>query len=152
VATTTAIAVPFCTEVPVKTMFLQAERGSAMPSAPSMIATDEVFSTASLSPVRADSITNRSRAVTMRASAGTMSPAERRIMSPGTSSSKGISMRSLSRRAVQVLETRSLRASAALPLRASWINFMPPDTSSMTPMTMTVEGSRWGSGTAMTSI
>ena len=61
-------------------------------------------------------------------------------------------MRLPSRRAVQVLETRSLRASAALPLRVSWINFMPPDTSSMMPMTMTVEGSRCGSGTASTSM
>ena len=146
------MAVPFCTEVPVKTMFLQAESGSAEPSAPSTTVMAAVFSTASLSPVSADSITNRSRAVMMRASAGTMSPAERRITSPGTSSSKGISTRSPSRRAQQVLETGSLRASAALPLRASWINFMPPDTSSMMPMTMTVEGSRWGSGTASTSM
>ena len=55
--------------------------------------------------------------VMTRASAGTISPAERRITSPGTSSSKRISTRSPSRRTVQVLETRSLRASAALPLR-----------------------------------
>lgn len=52
-------------------------------SAPSTTVATAVFSTASLSPVRADSITNRSRAVMMRASAGTMSPAERRITSPG---------------------------------------------------------------------
>lgn len=40
-----------------------------------------------------------------------------------------------------------LEGPAALPLRASWINFMPPDTSSMVPMTMTVEVAlRFGHG------
>ena len=42
------MAVPFCTEVPVKTMFLQAESGSAEPSAPSTTVMAALFSTASL--------------------------------------------------------------------------------------------------------
>ena len=89
-------------------------------SAPSTTVATAVFSHGLASPVRADSITNRSRAVMMRASAGTMSPAERRITSPGTSSSEGyLDALAVAQGGAGVGDPRSLRASAALPLRAS---------------------------------
>ncbi len=50
-----------------------------------------IFSTGKDSPVNADWLTNKSLADITRASAGVMSPAERKITSPGTMSGSLIS-------------------------------------------------------------
>ena len=60
--------------------------------------TVSLFSTGSDSPVRLDWLTNRSRAVNSRTSAGIMSPAATMTTSPGTTSRNGISRGSPSRR------------------------------------------------------
>ena len=91
-ATTTARALPLMTVLPWKArhpMPVRAAAGSAEGAGD--------FSTGSLSPVRADCAMNRSRAERMRRSAGTISPAARRTMSPATSSSMGSSCRTPSR-------------------------------------------------------
>ncbi len=79
-----------------------------------------VFSTGKDSPVNADWFMKRSFAVITRASAGVMSPAERKVMSPGTMSWSLISFFVLSRRTVAVVVTFSLRASAAFSALFSW--------------------------------
>ena len=72
-------------------------------------------------------------------------------MSPGTSSSKATSRSMPSRTTVHVLETRPVSAAAASPLLASWMNFMPPERTSIAAMTIAVDGSRSAGAAAMTS-
>ena len=79
-----------------------------------------VFSTGMDSPVSVDWLMNRSFATKTRASAGTISPAERKMISPGTSSFKGISIRTPARCTVAVVLTISLSFSAAESARFSW--------------------------------
>ena len=81
----TPTPVPEMTVVP-KKQRLVASKGCTRPSVGS-----EVFSMASDSPVSWDSPTKRSRVAMRRMSAGMMSPAARWMMSPRTTSDKGIS-------------------------------------------------------------
>ena len=78
---TTAVAVPLTTLVPRKPTLGSSSgpRSAASRTAPAD------FSTGSDSPVRIDWLTNRSLAERRMTSAGTMSPADRWMMSPGTS-------------------------------------------------------------------
>ena len=83
--TTIAFALPLITVLPAKTRLgVSVNRhlfGDASP----------FFSTGSLSPVRADWLTNRSFAASIRISAGIISPADSQTISPTTTSSRGIS-------------------------------------------------------------
>jgi hypothetical protein len=85
VATTSTVAEPETTLVPMKTR-LSAASGSVTASS-----ARACFSTGRLSPVMAAWLTNRSLAASTRASAGTMSPADRATTSPGTSRAIGSS-------------------------------------------------------------
>src|SRR5664280_1130017 len=78
------------------------------------------FSTGSASPVRAAWFKNRSFAESTRTSAGTMSPAASRMMSPGTSLLSGSSCCFPSRTRVAVLLTIAWSFAAALSARSSW--------------------------------
>ena len=77
------------------------------------------FSTGSDSPVSADWLTNTSFADRRRTSAGTMSPADKCTMSPGTRSSNGTSHRWPSRLTVAVVSTMLRSVSAAFEDRYS---------------------------------
>ena len=131
-ASTRAFALPLTTLLPKKARLavsVKASRwGRASPS----------FSTASLSPVRADWLTNKSLAPRMRRSAGIMSPAERCTRSPTTSSSRGISAFWPSRSTQAVVWSIPSSLSATLPLRVSWTKRSPPESSTMVAMIRTV--------------
>ena len=120
---TTAVADPLCTVVPENAMLVQSSMAIEVPRPWYSISTGSaVFSTGSLSPVSAAWVTNRSLAVMMRTSAGIMSPAESFTMSPGTTSSMGISRpASPPRITQQVVVTMFLRALAALSLLDSCV-------------------------------
>ncbi|MNU50334.1 hypothetical protein D3C71_392970 [compost metagenome] len=85
VATTSALPEPLTTLVPMKAMF------SSSSELPVSTCWAMCFSTGRDSPVSAACATNRSFAFRMRQSAGTMSPAESSMTSPGTSSASGTS-------------------------------------------------------------
>ena len=84
--TTTAVAVPLSTLVPMKQMFF-----SSVGELTGLVSGSWNFSTGSDSPVRVPWLTKRSLEVSTRTSPGIMSPAERLMMSPGTRSRSGIS-------------------------------------------------------------
>ena len=106
--TTSAVAVPETTLVPMKTRLAWA-RGSGSCSGPANCAN---FSTGSDSPVKAAWEMNRSRAVSRRQSAGIMSPADSSSTSPSTSFLIGTSRRPC-RITVAVLLTSAFSDSAA---------------------------------------
>ena len=87
-ATTSAEAVPLMTFVPMKQIL--GNSTTALGGSPLSAGN---FSTGMASPVSAASLTNRSLALNKRTSAGTISPADSRITSPGTKHSMGISSR-----------------------------------------------------------
>jgi hypothetical protein len=86
VPTTIAVAVPLSTLVPRKQMFL-----SSSGDVVAIARARRTFSTGIDSPVRLAWMMNRSLQDRMRTSAGIMSPAARRTISPGTSSASAIS-------------------------------------------------------------
>ncbi len=75
------------------------------------------FSTGWDSPVKADWATKVSLVVRKRTSAGSMSPADSRIISPGTTSSMGISTTLPPRQTSALLEISSFRLLAAVSER-----------------------------------
>jgi hypothetical protein len=77
-AVTSTVAVPLRTEVPRKTLFSRRATGASAGQGPGR------FSTGSDSPVSADSVTMKSRALSTTASAGTRLPAARCTTSPTT--------------------------------------------------------------------
>ena len=81
VLVTTAVAVPYVTEQPENTMFFLSPSGAFSPTSASAS-----FSEGTDSPVNADSSDFKFTLLISRASAGTKSPASRRMTSPGTSS------------------------------------------------------------------
>ena len=85
---TTAVAEPETTLVPMNRM-LSSSSGFTVPASRCSVN----FSTGMDSPVMAACATNRSLAESTRQSAGTMSPAESTITSPGTSRRIGSSIR-----------------------------------------------------------
>ncbi len=147
-ATTTAVAVPLTTLVPMKQMFGSSSRScwsAAIRLADFSRTAPRVsyFSTGSASPVSTAWLMNRSRDSIRRMSAGIMSPADRRTMSPTTSSPMGISRsspripRSSRRSTVAVFRTMALSASAALPERYSCQKRIRPLTRTMQRTMMT---------------
>ena len=101
----------------------------------------QTFSTASLSPVKPDCWTKKSRESNKTTSAGIMSPALNLIRSPTTISSMGISSSLPSRMTVAVLTIMRERLLAALSLRNSWIKRIPPERRTRTTMMREVVGS-----------
>ena len=87
-ATTTAVAVPLSTLVPMKHRLDSSS--TLFESAAGSLSN---FSTGMASPVSADWFTNRSLAESTRKSAGIMSPADTCTTSPGTRRSIGTSTR-----------------------------------------------------------
>ena len=83
VATTTPEAVPFVARDDANARLTRSASGQSRATGPASL------STGTDSPVRADSSTRSSRSCSRRTSAGTLSPAWIRTMSPGTSSSAG---------------------------------------------------------------
>ena len=90
------------------------------PSAASAATASTCLGVGTLSPVSADSSISRVAAVRMRASAGTRSPASMLTMSPGTSSSIGISTRSPLRRTLALTTIIPWRADALASALPSW--------------------------------
>ena len=136
VATTTAVALPEMTFVPMKARSLQSVRFSKSSTG------SGVFSMGSLSPVRDDWATKRSFASSTRTSAGIMSPADSLTMSPTTTSSSSISRSPPGwRTTVQVVVIMASSFSAALPLRVSCTKRSVPERITMTEMMITVVGS-----------
>lgn len=119
VSTTSAVAVPLTTAVPISARLAMSP--AASPLAPSAAN----FSTGMDSPVSAAWFTNRSLAVSRRTSAGTRSPAARWMTSPGTSSAIGMSLvcacapAAGRRRTAMTVCTIARSAAAALPERLS---------------------------------
>ena len=99
------------------------------------------FSTGTDSPVSAASSICRLTASTSRASAGTRSPARRRITSPGTSSRAGISISSPSRSTVAVGAAISRSASMARSARYSCTK--PSSTANSTITAMAMASTPW---------
>ena len=125
VSTTTPQPMPLTTALPMKQMLA---RSNGVSAAPGWAAA--TFSSGIASPVSAAWLTNRSFAEISRRSAGIMSPADNRTMSPGTSCSIGTSMcvRALGRalrlapprrRTVAEIDTIRCSFSAALLERCS---------------------------------
>ena len=135
---TRAVALPEITLVPIKASDSVSKRLSRF--CPSDLAR-QTFSTASLSPVRPDCWTKKSRESSSSTSAGIMSPALSLMMSPTTSSSIGSSCSAPSRITVAVLTISRDRLLAARSLRNSWTKRMPPEISTRTTMMMEVVGS-----------
>ena len=112
--TTTAVAMPLWTLVPMKQVFF-----SSVGKFSCSVLRSETFSTGSASPVRLPSLTKRSFNDSSRTSPGIMSPAASLMMSPGTKSRRGISLAAPSRIAVAVTWIMALSFSAAASARAS---------------------------------
>ena len=105
--------------VTVEFMYAMSRRSPSGTSSPGTGST--AFSTGVLSPVSADSSISSVAATSRRPSAGTLSPASNVTMSPGTSSSDGMSTRSPPRRACALITSifwSAATLSAALP---SWL-------------------------------
>lgn len=145
--TTTAVAVPLTTLVPMKQMLARSSRAVLSPARASArlaltLPSVSYFSTGSASPVRMAWLMNRSRDCSSRMSAGIMSPACSSTISPGTSSFIGNSRRAGSpdtlprRTTVAVLRTIDLSFSAARPKRYSWMNRSSPLIVTMVNMMM----------------
>ena len=136
-ATTSAVAEPETTFVPMKTR-LRCSSGVASAPPPSAGARRWAnFSTGSDSPVSADCAMNRSRAASTRQSAGIMSPADSSTRSPGTSWRIGISC-GVCRSTVAVLLTIALSSSAARIERCSWTKRIAVLSTTIAPMTIVV--------------
>ena len=132
VSTTTPQPMPLTTALPMKQMLA---RSNGVSAAPGWAAA--TFSSGIASPVSAAWLTKRSFAEISLRSAGIMSPADNRTMSPGTSCSIGTSMWSCAspaprRRTVAVIDTIRCSLSAALLERCSWMKL-----SEMLKITMT---------------
>ena len=112
--TTTAVAVPLSTLVPMKHVFL-----SSVGELTAFVSASWNFSTGSDSPVRLPWLTKRSLEESTRTSPGIMSPADSLMMSPGTRSRSGISLASPSRTTVAVTWIMALSFAAAASARAS---------------------------------
>ena len=115
VATTTPAARPLATALPANAMVQRSATGVSGGSGP-----PAPFSTATDSPVRADSSTRRSRASSRRRSAGTRRPDSRRTTSPRTRSSAGTSRTRSSRRTCALAVSKLRRASALRSAFCSW--------------------------------
>ena len=113
VATTTHVAVPLRTLVPRKTQLVRADIGVDAGIAPGC------FWTGKLSPVNADSLTNRSPASSTTASAGTRLPALNFTRSPTTTAVRAIDASRPSRRTTAPVCTRARRAATARSARYS---------------------------------
>ena len=135
---TRAVALPEITLVPIKASDSVSKRLSRF--CPSDL-DKHIFSTASLSPVRPDCWTKKSRDSSSKTSAGIMSPALSLTMSPTTISSMGSSCSTPSLMTVAVLTINRDRLLAARSLRNSWIKRMPPEIKTRTTMIMEVVGS-----------
>ncbi|AIV03510.1 hypothetical protein MGM1_1230 [Candidatus Malacoplasma girerdii] len=122
VFTTTPIAVPEETEVPIKQRLLQSNALFVF----SLIGVAN-FSTGSLSPVNDDWVMNKSLADKILISAGIMSPAANLIISPGSTSSIGISLVWPLRIIAVVVLIISFNFSLALELFRSWNNLIIPE-------------------------
>ena len=131
-ASTTAVAEPLMTLLPRKARF------GASVRAPPAAAGPPLFSTGSLSPVRADWLTDRSFAARMRTSAGIMSPAQRCTTSPATMSSSGTSSRRQARSTQAVVCSMLPSRAATLPLRVSCTKRSAPEMSTIAVMMSTV--------------
>ena len=136
VSTTTPQPMPLTTALPMKQMLA---RSNGVSAAPGWAAA--TFSSGIASPVSAAWLTKRSFAEISLRSAGIMSPADNRTMSPGTSCSIGTSMWSWAcscasapprRRTVAEIDTIRCSFSAALLERCSWMKL-----SEMLKITMT---------------
>ena len=112
-ATTTALALPLTTLLPIKARFAVSVRDRLFSAGAAS------FSTGSLSPVSADWLTNRSLALSILRSAGIMSPADRQTRSPTAISSMGISVLTPARSTHDVVCIMLPSFSATLPLRVS---------------------------------
>jgi len=115
VRTTTAVAVPLTTWVPIQSAL---DRRASGVSAGSKAA---AFSTGNVSPVSMASSTNRSLDSRSSPSPGTISPAFRMTTSPGTISSTGLSLELPSRRTAALIPhdgkefLHGVRCAALLP-------------------------------------
>eukprot|EP01137_Pigoraptor_chileana_P032353 Opistho-2@21595 len=123
---------PLRTSVPMKATFLRSASGCFSSSL--SIITRVCFTDGMVSPVSIDSSTSRSTASNRRISAGTRSPMEIWMMSPGTRSVASMSMSCPSRRQWQRCGTSLLRASSDFSLRYSWTN--PTETTITTATVM----------------
>ena len=132
---TTAVATPETMFVPMNSRLLC----SRMPSDECWRSAN--FSTGSDSPVMAACATNKSLALITRQSAGTMSPAESTMWSPGTSSRMGTSIccaavpSCATRSTAAVLLTMAFRRSALRCERPSCTKRITVDSSTMQPIT-----------------
>ena len=137
VATTAAVAVPLSTLVPRNA---RSARSIAERSADCVSATN--FSTGNDSPVRELCITNRSLAVRIRTSAGTMSPAPSLTMSPGTRCVTGSSCGGWpSRNTAAVTEIIAFSAAAVLSARRSCVSRRTTPRTIITDITMPARAS-----------
>ena len=135
---TKAVARPEITLVPMKArLSLSSKLSRFWPSALDR----QAFSTASLSPVKPDCWTKKSRESSKTTSAGIISPALSLTTSPTTISSIGISCSLPSRSTVAVLTIMRDKLLAALSLRSSWIKRMPPDMRTRVTIMIEVVGS-----------
>ena len=135
---TSALARPEITLVPIKASASDSSKLSA-----SFVShlSNAIFSTASLSPVKPDCCTKKSRESKISTSAGNISPALKRIMSPTTNSVIGISCSFPSRITVTVLTIIRERLLAALSLRNSCTKRILPDNKTRTTIMINVVGS-----------
>ncbi len=109
-AVTTASAKPPCMVVPLKTIFLCLKDSVASDAVSSIFSS--IFSTASDSPVSEDSSISKSVICISRASAPTLSPSRKTMMSPTTSSVSGIESSAPSRMTVEVVVAKFLSAAS----------------------------------------
>ena len=128
--TTTAVAVPLSTLVPMKQMFL-----SSVGELSSSVSGSWNFSTGSDSPVRLPWLTKRSFEDSSRTSPGIISPAASLMMSPGTKSRRGISLAAPSRTTVAVTWIMAFSFSAAASARASCQKRSPTLSATITAIT-----------------
>ena len=136
VSTTTPQPIPLTTALPMKQMFGRSNGVSAVPTWAAA-----TFSSGIASPVSVDWLTKRSLAEISLRSAGIMSPADNRTMSPGTSCSIGTSVGLCAsafpcRRTVAVIDTILCSLSAALLERCSWMKLSEMLRSTMTAITI----------------
>ena len=114
VFTTSTVAVPLRTDVPMKAQLVRPDIGAPALTAPGS------FSTGIDSPVRLASVTRKSRAARITPSAGTRLPAASSITSPGTIS-LATTVRIAPSRQTRAVSASRLRSSAmAAPARYSW--------------------------------
>ena len=129
VPTTSAVAVPLTTWVPIQSALDRCPRGVSAGS------TAAAFSTGNVSPVSMASSTNRSLDSRTSPSPGTTSPAFRMTISPGTISSTGISLELPSRRTAALIRTMESSLSTAFDAPRSCQNPSKPLMTTMNIMT-----------------